>query len=181
MTPYNRAHQWVDTAHARYRERGVALVSHAPPPFRVLGKPRGPGRVLVQLQRGPVDYVGHLADGRAVRFDLKSSQNKRSVALTRALVPDHQRRELLWCHEHGGEALAAGLLLCHLPKASPSPRAWYWLPVSWLVEHKGTGDRESWGSIRWADLEDAGLRCPTMDTGHTIPDYLVTAFRAPQG
>lgn len=175
MKLHNLAHQWVDAANSRYREQRRALVTHAPAPYRVIGRPKPGGRVTVQLLRGPVDYVGHDSHGRGFRFDLKSSHASASLNLGRDHLPDHQRRELLWCVR---ENVPAGLLVCRYTRPLTRPKAWYWIPARWLVEQMGDGEAapagDRWGSVRWADLEQH--RIPSLDAAGFLPDYLTAAL-----
>jgi hypothetical protein len=156
------AETWVENVCRRYRADGRALVTIVGQRWVGVRPVRGkPGLYTGRQKRGPVDFIGHDAQGRGFRFDCKASKERVSVALDDDHVPEHQKGELAWCAEHG---TPAGLLVCRFHELG-HPLAWYWLPAAYLV------DRE-WKRVKWKEADELGLRVPCFDTTRRAPDFL---------
>jgi penicillin-binding protein-related factor A (putative recombinase) len=136
----SRAAGWevqLDHWHAGYRARGEADVQRVHPGVKVLGKPDAKGQFRACWAGvGPVDYLGILADGRAVAFDAKSCA---AASWSRSVIPDHQAALLTRWSEMGA---VAGIAL-----QMPTSRWW----LSWAVLR----DYER-PTLRIGDLERIG-------------------------
>lgn len=78
----------LDHWHAGYRARGEADVQRVHPGVKVIGKVSPSGRFSAcWAGEGPVDFLGILADGRAIAFDAKSCT---AASWSRSAVPAHQ-------------------------------------------------------------------------------------------
>lgn len=66
-----RWEQALEAVHALYQRTGQAFVQHQGPPVKNLGTR------LVTTGKGPTDYGGLLAGGRAVAFDAKTTRHAR--------------------------------------------------------------------------------------------------------
>ncbi len=84
--------------HGMYKARGMAFVQHRGPPTKVIN------RRLVTVGKGPTDYGGLLAGGRAVDFDAKTTTAPRWGFV---LLKPHQADHLGQVSALGGVAFVA--------------------------------------------------------------------------
>jgi penicillin-binding protein-related factor A (putative recombinase) len=96
----------VAALHKECADVGVAWMRKVPTPFRVIRSVRG-GVLAVPCEKAGVDYVGHMADGRAVYVEVKLVTGP-TFLMSR--VKPQQREELTRASSHG--ALAVLLLIC---------------------------------------------------------------------
>lgn len=106
----------LEVAHTDYRRAGLADVRRVHPPGR--------------RAKGPVDFMGVLAGGRAVRFDAKVRAERFGISELRR----HQALQLDVAHRLGG---LAGIAL----RIRSEESGWWWLDWSAL------------GPIYWRDVK----------------------------
>lgn len=88
---------WLLAQHQELAARGVAHVRHVGAPVAV-GRDGQPVR---WMGRGPADFQGVLAGGRALAIEAKSREGR----LSRREIPPHQQEDLFAVHQLGGLAL----------------------------------------------------------------------------
>lgn len=112
--------------HRAYRRDRRAVVVPTNQPVRLireLGKGKFEG---VWSGKGPVDYVGTLAGGRALAFDAKSTEGERWALSDLA---EHQAKQLEATHIAGGAAFVVLLMQGRawvLPWSELGPVYWRW-------------------------------------------------------
>lgn len=94
--------------HEEYRKAGRALVVKSPPPMKLTSGADGDGRFLATFHtRGPVDFTGVLAGGRAVFLEAKSSASQTWEPWGRGGLKAHQASMLRQAAALGALAFVA--------------------------------------------------------------------------
>lgn len=105
---YSRTHanrgavleRMIDMTNQQYRNKGVADIRKIPTPVKIMSNNRG--QVKGYTQKGElVDYFG-VADGRAIAFDAKQTNERTSFPLKN--VSEHQYELLKSWHQKGAQA-----------------------------------------------------------------------------
>jgi len=93
--------------HHLYRQRGVAVIEPVAVPVRVTRErgPGGRGHVAYFHGKSTIDFMGVLANGRALAADAKSTRLKTRIDWSDSHFPSHQQAFLAAWHQSGGLAL----------------------------------------------------------------------------
>jgi len=169
------AEELLELTHRRLALAGTVYVRHMEPGVRVSGRDAR-GAQLRFAAGGPPDYMGTLAGGRSVVFELKSTEGE-TFTWTKA---GRGRRQLTRARQaadlesHGQLGAMAGLLVAFtrpVNRASLMDFVWvHWSRASLLME--GT-----WRPDRLALLEGAAR----VSWVRGDPDWLAAARHAEQG
>lgn len=144
--------QW---QHARYSASGAALIVKTPPDIKLI-RALGAGRFVATFRgKGPPDYLGVLASGRAVACEAKSYRGKRWKLGN--LAP-HQASVLHDWSELGGLAVLV------ISQGRETTWAMEWSALAETYDRWRMGEALRGGaSLSVADLDRLGARCVGVD------------------